>query len=156
MTETERYLVDPATTADGRDVALDPFTHRFFLRACAAEMVAYLIGGDATISENAKRLVVEGLAKQDPNSGVLPERGGFDFNYQLMSLTFLGRYYPFIDDNVLKSQIVSFMNKALPSLLQGVDGLGNIDLSDSTRITEIGRNGKQKTLDWPNIYQGLI
>lgn len=73
-----------------------------------------------------------------------------------MSLTFLERYYQFIDDNVLKSQSIEFMNKALPSLLQRVDGLGNIDLSDSTRITEIGHSGKQKTLDWPNIYQGLI
>lgn len=156
MTETARYMIDPATTAVGKDVNLDPFTHRFFLRACAAEMTAFLMGGDAVISSEAKKLVEEGLTKQDPITGVLPERDGFDFNYQLMSLTFLGRYYFFASDADLKTRIIDFMNKALPSIMQRVDGLGNIDLSDSTRITEIGRNGKQKTLDWANIYQGLV
>ena len=86
-----------AIDAYARDSNLEPFAHRYFLRAASLQGVSVLFGEEAgSLSAAASSLVEEGLSLQTED-GVLPERGGFDFNYQGIGLAYLGRYQQMIE-----------------------------------------------------------
>ncbi|MEM7476821.1 MAG: LamG-like jellyroll fold domain-containing protein [Planctomycetota bacterium] len=153
--QTAAYMSDPAVTEPQKDVNLEPFAHRYFLRAAALEMAASLAGGNAGLSAEAQSLVNQGLATQDVQ-GVLPERGGFDFNYQGIGLTYLGRYYQFASDAQIKADIAQSMTDQLAQFTSRVDSLGNVDVSDSTRIGEPSRSGAPKNLETKNLIEGFL
>ena len=141
-----------AIGAYARDSNLEPFAHRYFLRAAGLQGVSVLWGEDAdqSLAAAASSLVDEGLSLQ-MDDGVFPERGGFDFNYQGIGLAYLGRYQQMIGsvDNSASSASQSWF-------VDRIDSLGNVDTSDSTRINEPARSGRPKRLDYKTIAQGFI
>ena len=159
-----QYMIDPAVVDPGRDVNLDPFNHRFFLRAAAEQVTSRLLPRSLAgalrrqLRDHALVLVQEGLAKQDPTTGIMPERDGFDFNYQAIGLGYLARYYLTANNMSRATQraIERAMRRSLRLFTARVDRLGNIDLTDSTRINEPGRNGRPKSLDTKNILQAFL
>ena len=162
VTSWEPHLSDMASFvaehsaigAYARDSNLEPFAHRYFLRAAGLQGVSVLFGEEAgSLSAAASSLVQEGLSLQT-DDGVFPERGGFDFNYQGIGLAYLGRYQQMIESVDSASSSACTASQSL--FVDRVDSLGNVDTSDSTRINEPARSGRPKRLDYKTIAQGFI
>lgn len=146
-----------AIGAHARDSNLEPFAHRYFLRAAGIQGVFVLWGeeaGQESLAAAASSLVEEGLSLQTED-GVFPERGGFDFNYQGIGLAYLGRYQQMIDSSDT-SALSAACTASQSSFVDRVDSLGSVNTSDSTRINETARSGRPKRLDYKTIAQGFI
>jgi hypothetical protein len=74
------WMIKPEVATKGREKNLDPYTHRFYLRAAALGL-ASAVTGDTALAEAAAKYAREGLTKQQPD-GTNPEKGGFDVSYQ--------------------------------------------------------------------------
>jgi len=164
ITSWESHLSDMASFvaehsaigAYARDSNLEPFAHRYFLRAAGLQGVSVLFGEEAgSLSVAASSLVQEGLSLQTED-GVFPERGGFDFNYQGIGLAYLGRYQQMIESVDTSAASSSACSASQSLFADRVDSLGNVDTSDSTRINEPARSGRPKRLDYKTIAQGFI
>jgi hypothetical protein len=146
-----RTDVDPKN----RKTALDPYTHRFFVRAAALGEAAVLTG-DKALARAAEEYAREGLSKQLPD-GTNPEKGGFDVSYQMVGLTYAMSYFSVCGDTALRTGLKTMAGKALASALPKVNPDGTVSLEGSTRVgKEESRSGVTKTLDYKNMLQGLI
>lgn len=146
-----RTDVDPRK----RKSALDPYTHRFYVRAAALGQAGALTG-DKALAEAAAAYAREGLALQLPD-GTNPEKGGFDVSYQMVGVSFAMSYYRVCPDPALREGLKTMAGKALASALTKVGADGTISLEGSTRVgQEESRSGVTKTLDYKNMLLGLI
>ncbi len=148
-----RWMAQPQLKAHGRASNLDPFSHRFFLRGLGLIEAAALTD-DATLVQPALEYLHEGLAAQQ-DDGVLPERGGFDMNYQTLSVLYAARFYYFVPDADDRQAITDMMMRSLPLFEARVNEAGQVDLDDSSRIQELGRSGRKKTFSYKDAVQAF-
>ncbi|MGN6506425.1 MAG: hypothetical protein ACTHM6_12775 [Tepidisphaeraceae bacterium] len=154
LKQSAEWLANPKTVERYRKKALDPYTHRFFLHAAALAETAKAVGDDALLA-TAANYARQGAARLT-DDGILPERGGFDVNYQTISVLFLNRYLLVCDDPALRQKLLSTLEAAYPQLAKRFGDDGIVDRSDSTRSQEIGRSGKTKTSDYKNAVQAFL
>jgi len=84
-------------------------------------------------------------------TGVDPEEGGFDVNYQCVSVLAAEQYYPFCTDPTLQAQLKAFIANSLRFEESRVSTSGAIDWTGSRRTgIETNVDGSVKT---PNIPQ---
>ncbi len=139
---------------DSADVDLKDFGHRYFLRAAAIKRAA-LLASDSVLDAEANAYMQAGLARQDDN-GVFAERGGFDISYQSLGLKYAGDFYRLTDNLAIRDEIRNAFTKSLPLFQARIDSAGNVDVSDSTRITESTRGGGAKTFDRQNAVRAYL
>jgi hypothetical protein len=150
-----RWLAREGLDPKKRKNSLDPYTHRFYIRAAALGEAAALTGEKA-LADTATIFAREGLAKQLPD-GTNPEKGGFDVSYQMVGLCFAMCYENVCTDPALKQGIKTMATKALANALTKVGPDGTVSMEGSTRVgQEESRSGVVKTLDYKNLLQGLI
>ncbi len=139
---------------DTSEIDLEPFTHRYFLRA-AGLLQASELTGDTTLDTEAATYLAAGLALQEED-GVMPERGGFDLNYQSLGVLYLTRYARLENDPITLSAIIDAVNASEPLFSSRIDGQGRVDLSDSTRAGELGRSGEVKQFSITEAVRGYM
>jgi hypothetical protein len=150
-----RWIAKADVDPGKRKNNLDPYTHRFYLRAAGLGEAAALTG-DKALARAAEVYAREGLSKQLPD-GTNPEKGGFDVSYQMVGLNYAMCYYSVCSDAALRRGLKEMAGKALASALPRVNPDGTVSLEGSTRVgQEKGRSGTTKTLDYKNMLQGLI
>lgn len=150
-----RWMAKTDVDPRKRKNSLDPYTHRFFLRAAALGETSALTG-DKALAAAAEDYAKEGLSKQLPD-GTNPEKGGFDVSYQMVGVNFAMCYFAVCPDPALRAKLKTMSDKALASALMKVNPDGTISLEGSTRVgQEESRSGVTKTLDYKNMLQGLI
>lgn len=107
------------------------------LFAAVALQEAGIVIGDKALTERAETLVRVILARQH-DDGVLPEKGGFDSNYQTVSLELLGRYVNTLSPSPWRDTVTAALRKGLDRFVQTVDASGAIDTSRNTRTVACG------------------
>jgi hypothetical protein len=149
------WMVQPSVEATGRRRNV-PYTHRRYLVAAALGEAGVLCAEQSLI-EKSKEYILEGISLQDP-SGINPEKGGYDCNYQAAGLVFAERYYNLVADGQLKQKIQSMLEKALGWLAGRVRVDGTIDTNGNTRVgsgQELSRNGVAKKISYTEVYQAF-
>ena len=150
-----RWLAEREGDPAARAWTLDPYTHRFYLRAAALGEAAALTG-DHALAQAAANLARDGLAKQLPD-GTNPEKGGFDVSYQLVGLYYAMCYFSVCEDPALRAGLREMARKALARVQPKIAADGTISLKGSLRVgREPGRSGRTKTFDYKNSIQGLV
>lgn len=151
-----RWMLGPILpTGDRRNA---PYTHRRFLVAAGWMNLAKLSSDPELrarlISEAAKR-IDDGLA-QRKTDGTMPEKDGYDANYQAVSALFMARLLATELAEPQRAAILAALPHVLSRSAQSVGETGEVDLSDSSRTaTEAGRSGAAKKLDhrsWAQAY----
>jgi hypothetical protein len=147
---TARWYLSPEVRAKGWKGSLEPFGHRYFLRAEALALAGAL-ADDADLHAEAARYVKAGLAKQRAD-GVLPERDGFDLGYQAVALRSAGRHWFVCPDEPVRRDLATFIAASTDLFFDRVAEDGALDLSDSSRHPhEPARSGRPKT-----VSRGLL
>lgn len=150
-----QWMSKPEVEAKGRDKNLEPYTHRYYLRAAALGMAASLTG-DKALADAALKYAREALTKQQPD-GTNPEKGGFDVSYQVVGATFALRYLTVCPDPAVRDSIKKMAAKSIDGATAKINPDGTLSTEGSTRTgQEESRSGKTKTLDYKMILQGLI
>ncbi|MEM7477941.1 MAG: hypothetical protein AAF483_23385 [Planctomycetota bacterium] len=126
-------------------VDLEPFSHRYFLRA-AGLMRASQLTGEANLATEANAYFSAGLGTITED-GVMLERDGFDLNYQTIGLRYAGELYRMSNDTMQREAIRIVFEDSLPWIDARIDEDGNADMSDSSRADETTRNGGNKGFD---------
>lgn len=149
-----QWMTQPEVAQKGRDKNLEPYTHRFYLRAAALGEAA-AVTRDQGLADAAIAYAREGLAKQQPD-GVNPEKGGFDVSYQAVGVAFALRFLSVCGDAAVREELKTMARKSLDNALTKVGPDGAVSLEGSARTgVEESRSGKAKTLDYKNFLQGL-
>lgn len=139
----------------GRDVNLEPFGHRYFLRAAAIEQAARLTR-DRSLDAFADAYAVEGMARQGVD-GTMAERGGFDASYQMVGMTFASRYFATARNAALRQQVTLTMWHGISRFLQDVELTGEVLIDPSSRTaTETSRSGAAKNFDFKHATRALV
>jgi len=149
------WMQKPEVGQKNREKTLDPYTHRFYLRAAALGQ-AGVLAKDQALIDAAAGFARDGVKRQLPD-GTNPEKGGFDVSYQFVGLTFALRYYSVCGDTGLRNALKTMSEKSLANAITKVGPDGSISTEGSTRTgVEAGRTGKAKTIDYKNIIQALV
>ncbi len=149
------WMTKPDVSTKGRDKNLEPYTHRFYLRAAALGQAA-AVTNDRGLAEVALKYAREGLTKQLPD-GTNPEKGGFDVSYQVVGATLALRYLTVCADPAVKQALKAMAAKSIQGATSKIGPDGTLSLEGSTRTgQETSRSGKTKTLDYKMLLQGLI
>jgi hypothetical protein len=125
------------------------YTHRYYLNADALAF-AGLLNNDDQLLVQAKKLIAEGVARQDP-AGFNPEKGGFDTSYHAVGMVFALRYFAIVADPATRGEMKPMISRALLWLKGRVQADGSFDQKGNTRTgdgQEIGRDQKPKTMSW--------
>ncbi len=93
--------------------------------------------GNADLETAARRVMDIVLARQ-LSDGTLPENGGFDMNYQTVSLELLARYAMLEHDPAYKEQLMSALSRGADRFVQQVHADGTIDTAGNTRTIACG------------------
>lgn len=133
---------------------LDPFSHRYFLRASGL-LAASRLARNSRLRGAADIYLSEGLATSDED-GVMPERGDCDLSYQSLGLKYAGEFSRWTDDLDQVEAIREVFESSKQVIASRIDEEGNVDMSDSSRATEKGRNGKQKKFDSRNAVRAYL
>jgi hypothetical protein len=112
-------------------------SNQLFVAGAALQQAA-LISGDEQLAARARKVVEAGLRRQD-SEGVFFERGGFDTNYQSVSLEYLARYNDLIADSPWKSQIRAALYLGSKRLKRAISPSGAINAEHNTRTVPCGR-----------------
>jgi hypothetical protein len=149
------WMIQPAVEALGRKHNA-PYTHRRYLVAAALGEAGVLCSNQALINRS-KDYIREGLGLQD-QSGINPEKGGYDCNYQAVGLVFAERYYDLVADDQLKQALQEVLRKGNAWLASRVRPDGTLDTAGNTRVgagQEISRNGVAKKISYSEVYRAL-
>lgn len=149
-----RWMAKPEEIERGRASDLEPFTHRYYLRAAALAQAAKLTG-DTDLQQRARTYLEEGLSHQLEN-GTNPERGGFDASYQAVGIYYAQLAWLAIEDSDLRSRLEGMMSRALDPVIARVQADGAIDTSDSSRAQESGRSGQPKKVAYRSIIPAFL
>ena len=147
---------------------LEPFAHRYFMRA-SQMFRAYELTGVTAFRDVAAEYVAGGRAKLTAD-GVLPERPdvdgvGFDLSYQSLALKYAAELRQMIevrgdvgdaDLSTMVTQLSEVSAAAFAPIDARIADNGEPDLSDSTRINEDGRGGGRKSFDSRNAIDGYL
>ncbi|MEM8735322.1 MAG: hypothetical protein AAGG44_13910, partial [Planctomycetota bacterium] len=133
---------------------LEPFGQRYFLRAAALQR-ASILTGEIAFAHEASWYLSQGFSKLRLD-GVLPERDGFDLNYQSLALKYAGEFFRMTEDTLQKESIRYLFEVSLPWIAERIDEHGYANLSDSTRMQELSRDGSCKQFDSINAVRGYL
>ncbi|MEM9080472.1 MAG: DUF4114 domain-containing protein [Verrucomicrobiota bacterium] len=141
--------------ATGRDVNLEPFGHRYFLRAAALEQASRLTR-DKGLSTFADEYITEALTKAQPDGSFL-ENNLFDASYQMVGMAFASRYFSVARNNSLRQQVSLTIWNGIARFLQDVQPNGAITIHpDSRTATESSRGGAPKRFDYKHTTKALV
>jgi hypothetical protein len=137
----------PALLKSANWLADSPDTVAFFQRNRNANqlmVVASALQQSAIVTKNpelavkAKALMEKVLARQTAD-GVFPEKGGFDSNYQTVSLDLLGHYYATLEPSDWRNTVEAALRKGAERFVQTVDpATGAINDAANTRTVACG------------------
>jgi hypothetical protein len=133
-----------------------PYTHRRYLVAAALGEAGVLCSNQPLI-DRSKDYVREGISLQE-ESGINPEKGGYDCNYQAVGLVFAERYYDLVADDQLKQALREMLRKGNTWLTSRVRADGTLDTTGNTRVgsgQEISRNGVAKKISYLEVYRAF-
>lgn len=99
---------------------------------------ASLLSGDEQLAVRARKVIEAGLQRQDPD-GVFFERGGFDTNYQSVSLEYLARYDDLIANTPWKSQVRAALHRGSERLKRAISPSGAVNADHNTRTVPCGK-----------------
>lgn len=111
-------------------------TNQLFFAATALQE-AGVVTADASLTRRAQALVERILARQT-SDGTFPEDGGFDSNYQTVSLELLARYAATLPSGPWRDRVFSALRRGTDRFLQTVDPSGTINDSANTRTVACG------------------
>lgn len=150
-----RWMASAAVRSRYFAGSVEPFTHRYFVQADALAETAQLTG-DRDLAATAAQYVRAGIGKMTRDH-VLPERGGFDVNYEMLSVLFLTRYLVVCTDPTLRRiEVPNVIRLLYPALAARVNADGTVDTSDSTRLpNEPSRGGGNKAYDYKTAVQAF-
>ena len=139
----------------GMDVNLEPFSHRYFLRAAALQQ-ASRITRDKRLRVYAAEYAAAGVALMEAG-GVFPEIGEYDPSYQMVGMTFASRYFATCEDEEIKMQVAQVMWQGISCFTQGVQESGEVLLPETCRTaTESSRSGSPKRFDFKHATKALV
>lgn len=119
-------------------------TNGIFVAAAAVQMGA-LIGDDAALAARARELVAAGLGRQTAD-GVFPEGGGFDSNYQLVSLDYLAQYAASLPPGPWRTEVLASLGRGTDRLVAATDPRsGRTDDAGNTRTVSCGIDKEKAT-----------
>ncbi len=95
------------------------------------------LSNDATLTELARVRMAQTIARETPD-GVFPEIGGFDTNYQTVSLRYIATYGTLLPYGNERKKILDALQKGWDRFLQNVRSDGAIDDTGNTRTTACG------------------
>jgi len=148
-----RWMARPEEIQRRPHLDLEPYTHRYYLRA-AALLQASSLTGDVRLETVGLRYLKQGLRLQRPN-GINPEKGGLDVSYQGVGVFYAQRLLPYLRDPSLKKQVQDMMTLAWQPVLARVREDGRLDTSDSRRAKEVGRSGTPKRVAYRMMIPAL-
>jgi len=149
------WMVQPGVEDLGRKHNA-PYTHRRYLVAAALGEAGVLCSNRSLI-ERSKDYVREGISLQD-GSGINPEKGGYDCNYQSVGLVYAERYYNLVADDQVKQGLYEMLRKGNAWLASRVLPDGTLNSTGNTRVgsgQEISRNGVAKKISYTEVYRAL-
>jgi hypothetical protein len=147
------WMIQPSVEALGRRHNA-PYTHRRYLVAAALGESGVLCANQALV-DRSNDYVREGISLQE-DSGINPEKGGYDCNYQAVGLAFAERYYDLVAGDQLKQVLREMLRKGNAWLASRVRGDGTLDTTGNTRVgsgQEISRNGVAKKISYSEVYR---
>lgn len=103
----------------------------------SALQLASVVGLDPALATKAEELLTQTLESQTPE-GVLPEDGGFDSSYQMVSVELLVRFASTVTDDALRGIVFDATRRGVDAFLARVAADGTIDTSDNTRTAGCG------------------
>ncbi|MCA9200114.1 MAG: hypothetical protein KDA87_21395, partial [Planctomycetales bacterium] len=154
MIKMAEWINQPEVSEPKRDVNLEPFTHRYFLRGLGL-LLASRVARNEQFDQQAIEFVRQGLQQQQAD-GTLPERNGFDLSYQSLGMNYAGRFYFWTNDKEVQTQIANMLSQSLPIIDDHIDDAGIVRLDDSSRSNETSRSGKAKRFDYFNAVQAYL
>jgi hypothetical protein len=131
-----------------------PYTHRFYLDACALGEAGMLLD-DEEMVKRSREYIRSGLKRQDP-SGFNPEKGGWDTNYQMVGLLLAMNYYTLVADDSVRQQMRPMITRGLGWLEARVRPDGTVDQTGNTRTgfgQERGPQGTLKRMSYRSAYR---
>ncbi len=123
-----RWMIQPTVAAAGQKSDL-PYTSHRWLTAAALGQSAQLTG-DSTLASAAVPYVTNGLSLQLA-SGINPEKGTFDVNYQASGILYAERYYPLCTSASLGTQILHMITLGLQWEMTRVSLQGDVNTGTS-------------------------
>ncbi|GHC42170.1 hypothetical protein GCM10007100_03890 [Roseibacillus persicicus] len=139
----------------GRDVNLEPFGHRYFLRAAALEQSSRFTR-DRTLSTFAEEYISEAISLQDAD-GTFYERGEFDASYQMVGMAFASRYFSVGRNYSLRQDLSLTIWNGISRFLDEVSSEGEIHIGENSRTaTETSRSGAAKRFDYKHATKALV
>lgn len=139
----------------GRDVNLEPFGHRYFLRGAALEQAARLTR-DRSLDVFAEEYIVSGIANQLDDGSTL-ERGVFDASYHMVGMTFASRYFATARKRAVREDVSLCIWIGVTRFLQDVAVDGEVTIDPLSRTaTEVSRSGAAKAFDFKHTTKGLV
>ncbi|MEM7477797.1 MAG: hypothetical protein AAF483_22650 [Planctomycetota bacterium] len=141
------------------DQNLEPFSHRYFLRALGFRQANVLTGLDR-FDVQATNYFDEAITRLN-RSALLVEDGGFDLNYQSFGLRLAADYYDITTGTSEKSvverdKMIALFKASYYAINERIDANGIADMSDSSRADEVGREGRRKTYDYRNAIHAFL
>ncbi len=134
------------------------YTHRRWILA-AGLMEYYRLTGDQEAKKVSLEYATLGLAMQQ-ESGVNPEKGGYDVNYQTFGLMLMCRFLSASDDATMNDKVKGAVGKGYEWLKTRVSETGEIDATGSTRVggdkTEVSRSGTPKKIGMKELIQSFM
>jgi hypothetical protein len=150
-----KWMTKPEIEKAG--IELDsPYTHRYYLNACALGLTGILLA-EPTLINQANKYAIKAISMQN-SLGFNPEKGGSDTGYQSLGLIFSARYRTIVADDNLRQQLIVMGDKATQWLVSKINANGSIDETSNTRTGESGENGydgKKKETPLFNIFRGI-
>lgn len=136
------WLTDPTVAANGQKYDA-PYTHRRYILAAALNQTAALTN-NTSLAAAATTYDSNGLALQW-TSGVNPELGGYDVEYQCTGVRYALNFLSVCQDNAVRAANISMIQNALFWESGRISVTGALDSSGSTRVgVEKNRDGSTK------------
>ncbi|MDP0491339.1 MAG: hypothetical protein Q7Q71_09850 [Verrucomicrobiota bacterium JB023] len=139
----------------GRDVNLEPFGHRYFLRGAALAEAARFTR-DRSLEADADAYITAAITLQEEDGSTL-ERGTFDASYHMVGMAFGSRYFATSRNQQLRDDLSLSLWKGISRFLQDVSGDGEVTIAaDSRTATEKSRSGANKRFDFKHTTKALV
>lgn len=136
------------------ELNLEPFVHRYFLRAIAFRQ-AHQLTELQRFDGQARAYFNEAVTRLG-RAPLLVESGGFDLSYQAFGLRLAADYHELTHEANDRAAIKQLFNGSFKAINDRIDENGIADMSDSSRANETGRSGRRKTFDYRNAIHAFL
>jgi len=149
-----RWMIRPEERQRRPHLDLEPYTHRYYLRAAALLQSATLTE-DPALFRAGDAYLQEALKLQQPG-GINPEKGGLDVSYQGVGIFYAQLCWLHSPLPARKQELEAMMTRAWAPLLAKLDEQGLIQTEGSSRAQELGRSGTPKRVAYRLILPALL